>query len=236
MKIVIVKKTGVLGELDWKKNFDLTNIYKKCGFRKDKDFGKRHTWKLSDDEYVSIYSKDSGRANTENKYELPPPLDTPLYFGALAIVKHTEETPSNENCEDFTVEEWKTAYENLMGGFEDLDEEEEESEEEYVDPEDLTKQGYKKDGFVVDDTSIDFQSDSDEEEEWAPSQEESTEDSLEDDGDMEEEEEELQDGSHGDGQDDDEDEEDEEDEEEEDDVQMLASGSNDELEEEDYEY
>ena len=66
MRIVIVKKTGVLGELDWKKNMDLNDIYKKCGFRKNKDFGKRHTWKLSDSEYVSIYSKDSGRANTEN--------------------------------------------------------------------------------------------------------------------------------------------------------------------------
>ena len=39
MKIVIVKKTGVLGELDWKKNVDLVSIYKKCGFRKNKDFG-----------------------------------------------------------------------------------------------------------------------------------------------------------------------------------------------------
>ena len=33
MKIVIVKKTGVLGELDWKKNVDLVSIYKKCGFK-----------------------------------------------------------------------------------------------------------------------------------------------------------------------------------------------------------
>ena len=91
MKIVIVKKTGVLGELDWKKNFDLTNIYKKCGFRKDKDFGKRHTWKLSDDEYVSIYSKDSGRANTENKYDLfyihHPSIDMPNHMLWISDIK-----------------------------------------------------------------------------------------------------------------------------------------------------
>ena len=61
MKIVIVKKTGVLGELDWKKNVDLDSIYKKCGFRKNKDFGKRHTWKISDEQYVSLYSKDNGQ-------------------------------------------------------------------------------------------------------------------------------------------------------------------------------
>ena len=103
MKIVIVKKTGVLGELDWKKNVDLDSIYKKCGFRKNKDFSKRHTWKINDDQYVSLYSKDNGRANTENKYELPPPIDSPLYFGSLAIVKHTEAEPSNTNCIDGTI-------------------------------------------------------------------------------------------------------------------------------------
>ena len=231
MRIVIVKKTGVLGELDWKKNVDLNDIYKKCGFRKNKDFGKRHTWKLSDSEYVSIYSKDSGRANTENKYELPPPLDTPLYFGSLAIIKHTEETPSNENCEDFTVEAWKTVYEKLMGGFEDLDEEEEESEEEYVDPKDLTKHGYKKDGFVVDDNTIDYNSDSeDEEEEWMPSQEEeNTEDSLEDD------EEELEEDTPEGGEEEEEEEESEEQDDEDDETELPVE-SNNELEEEDYEY
>ncbi len=230
MRLVVVKKTGALGELDWKKNIDLNDVYKKCGFRKNKDFGKRHTWKLSDSEYVSIYSKDSGRANTENKYELPPPLDAPLYFGSLAIIKHTEETPSNENCEDFTVEEWKTVYDKLMGGFEDLDEEEEESEEEYVDPKDLTKHGYKKDGFVVDDTTIDYNSDSeDDEEEWIPSQEENTEDSLEDE---EEEEEEL---SLEGGEEEDDDEESEEQDDEDDETELPVE-SNNELEEEEYEY
>ena len=128
MKIVIVKKTGVLGELDWKKNVDLVSIYKKCGLRKNKDFCKRHTWKISEDQYISLYSKDDGRANTENKYELPPPIDSPLYFGSLAIVKHTEADPTNTNCIDLTGKEWKKIRENLMGGFEDLDEEEEESE------------------------------------------------------------------------------------------------------------
>ena len=141
-------------------------------------------------------------------------------------------TPSNENCEDFTVEEWKTAYEKLMGGFEDLDEEEEESEEEYVDPEDLTKHGYKKDGFVVDDNTIDYNSDSDEEEEeWIPSQEESTEDSLEDD----EEEEELEEDTAEGGEEED-DEEESEEQDDEDDETELPVESNNELEEEDYEY
>ena len=229
MKIVIVKKTGVLGELDWKKNIDLDNIYKKCGFRKNNDFCKRQTWKISDDQYVSLYSKNNGRANTENKYDLPPPIDTPLYFGSLAIIKHTEEEPSNTNCIDLTGEEWKKIRENLMGGFEDLDEEEEESEEEYVDPKDLTKQGYKKDGFVVEDGDMEFNSDS-EEEEWIPSQEENTEDSLEEGDDEEEELEAHLEASSL------EDEEDEEEEETDEEIPEIAGDSNDELKEEEYEY
>lgn len=228
MKIVIVKKTGVLDELDWKKNVDLVSIYKKCGLRKNKDFCKRHTWKISEDQYISLYSKDNGRANTENKYELPPPIDSPLYFGSLAIVKHTEADPTNTNCIDLTGEDWKKIRENLMGGFEDLDEEEEESEEEYVDPKDLTKQGYKKDGFVVEDGNMEFNSDSEEEEDWIPSQEESTEDSLED----EEEEEELAVHLAASSLEDEE----EEEEESEEEIPEIAGDSNDELKEEEYEY
>ena len=149
MKIVIIKKNGSLVDLDWKKEIDLKNLYKKAGFRKDTDFAKRHTFKIKD-EFVSVYSKNTGRANTENKYELPPPVDSDLYFGRLVIIKHSKEDPDLETCKNLTTEEWKKIYETLMGGFEDLDDEEE-SEEEYVAPEDLTKQGYKKDGFVVDD-------------------------------------------------------------------------------------
>lgn len=231
MKIVIVKKTGVLGELDWKKNVDLNSIYKKCGFRKNTDFEKRHTWKINNSEYISLYAKNNGRANTENKYDLPPPIDTALYFGSLAIIRHSEEVPTNDNCEDLSGEEWKTIREKLFGGFEDIDEDEEESEEEYVDPKDLTKQGYKKDGFVVDDNTLEFNSDSEEDEEWIPSQEENTEDSLEEDD-----EEELEQELEGESPDDDEEEEEEEEEETEEEVPEFANDSNDELEEEEYEY
>ena len=113
--------------------------------------------------------------------------------------------------------------------FEDLDEEEEESEEEYVDPKDLTKQGYKKDGFVVEDGDMDFNSDS-EEEEWIPSQEENTEDSLEDADDDEEEELEAHLASSS------VEEEEEEEEESDEEIPEMAGDSNDELKEEEYEY
>ena len=235
MKIVIIKKSGSLNDLDWKKDVDLQNIYKKAGFRKNKDFEKRNTWKIGDGEFVSVYAKNVGRANTENKYELPPPVDSDLYFGKLVIIKHSEETPIVENCEDLTLLEWKKIYEKLMGGFEDLDTEEEKSDEEYIAPEDLTQQGYKKDGFVVEDGDVEFnmgESDEEDEEEWVPSNnEENTDDSLEDTEEEEEEEEAISDKNEVDSEDEEEAEGDSSD-----NMHPLISGSDNELQEEFYEY
>jgi len=231
MKIVIVKKNGSIIDLEWKKNIDFDTMYKKAGFRKKADFEKRNTWKITDGEFVSVYAKNVGRANTENKYELPPPVDSDLYFGKLIIIKHSEEVPTVENCTNLDGEEWKKMYEKLMGGFEDLDDEEE-SEEEYIAPEDLTKAGYKKDGFVVEDGEVEFEmGESDDEEEWVPSNnEEKTDDSLEE-LDDEEEEEVISDKNSDDSNS-------EEEEEEESDGEMmdLISGSDTELQEEKYEY
>ena len=40
----------------------------------------------NENNYISIYCKDKGRANSENKYDLPPPLDSNLYFGNMAFI------------------------------------------------------------------------------------------------------------------------------------------------------
>ncbi|RZD41880.1 MAG: hypothetical protein CXT73_04145, partial [Methanobacteriota archaeon] len=158
------------------------------------------------------------------------------------VIWHSEQNPTAENCLDFTFEEWKTIYEKLMGGFEDLDDNEEESEEEYVDPENLTKQGYEKDGFVVEDGEVAFNTgDSDEEEEWVPSNnEENTDDSLE--GTEEEEDQEdasdKNEGSSEENNDENDDGSEEKDEDQETDssIPSLISGSDNELQEESYEY
>ncbi len=237
MKIVVIKKNGTLCDLDWRKNIDLKSIYKKAGFRKDNDFATRHTWKIKEDDFISVYSKNTGRANTENKYELPPPVDSDLYFGKLIIIRHSEKNPTAESCLDLTSEEWKTIYEKLMGGFEDLDDNEEESEEEFVNPEDLTKQGYEKDGFVVEDGEVAFNTgDSDEEEEWVSSNnEEDTDDSLE--GTEEEEDHEENTSDKNELSEEKEEEKDKEcDEDTDSSMPSMISGSENELQEELYEY
>ena len=130
------------------------NLYKKCGFRVSDDFIKRHTWRVKlkgDDEryIVSLWAKKTGKANFENKYDFPPPVDKELYFGTCALVRTNEEG----EFIDLTKNVWEKIYEKLFGGFEDLGDEDEYSEDELenVDPKLLTSHGYLKDDFVVSD-------------------------------------------------------------------------------------
>ena len=153
-----VVKGVVIDKKSNKKNVNLNteDFYKKCGFRNDKDFEHRNTWKEKDngeEVYLSVFAKNKGRANTENKYELPPPIDNELYFGSMLIVKHKEKDKYKlTDLLDLNVEEWEKYYEKLYGGFEELGEDDSYSSEEEVDPDMLTKEGYsKEDGFIVDD-------------------------------------------------------------------------------------
>ena len=163
VKIILVDTSCICSELDIKK-FNKEELYKKCNFRKSEGFEKRHTWKtqLKKIKYkIEVWARDNGRANQENKYELPPPVDSDLYFGKIAIVAYLNDEPV-----DLTEEMWINIYNDLMGGFEDLDDtaldDENESDELEDIPEKLkTEHGYLKDGFVVNDGEIEGGDDDD---------------------------------------------------------------------------
>ena len=136
---------------------DLDLLYKKCGFNSSEDFERRHTWSYSGS-YLSLYSKNIGKARTENKYDCPPPCDKPedLYFGTLVIIKHSSEEPDISEIENLEVSQWETFYDVAFGGFESLgDEDSSDDELEEIPKEMKTKDGYLKDGFVVDTASSD---------------------------------------------------------------------------------
>merc|ERR1711907_786066 len=170
VKIVIVEKNGSLKESKLKdENEDL--FYKNCGYRNNNYFDLEANWETTGG-YISLYCKTNGRAGSENKYELPPPVDSNLYFGKLMLVKHDKKYLHESELLDLTVEEWKSTYEKLFGGFEDLDEEEETSSEEDIDPEMLTKEDYSKE----DEDYIPEEEDDDEEEEEEAEDEDEEED------------------------------------------------------------
>ena len=153
-KIIIVQKGGNLVSKNVN-NLDESTFYKKCGLRNDNNFDHRHTWNVNG-VYVSLYARDDGKANQENKYDLPPPLDNNLFFNKMLLIKHSFQEYSDGTEMNLSLDEWSNIYENLFGGFESLDNEEEESSEEEIPAELKTKEGYsKEDGFVVDDDEED---------------------------------------------------------------------------------
>ena len=170
LNIIIIEKTGVLKSL-LVKEFDESELFKKCGFKKAEDFIKQTEWNIKLDGkkyYVSLYAKADGRANSENKYDFPPPVDSKLFFGSCALVAKVKNDESKNVFTNLTIELWTKMYEKLFGGFEDLtasalEDENEEDELEKVPKDKKTKHGYLKDGFVVD------SSDGDEDEEYSGS-------------------------------------------------------------------
>lgn len=169
---IIVEKTGSLKNV--KTTDDTNELYKKCGFKTADGFSIAHTWSVefNDTEYkLEIYGKVTGRANTENKYEFPPPIDNVLFFGSCAAILYV-----NERMTDMGTQEFKDIMDHLYGGYSDIGDSEDEVEDEDDDtglPK--TKHGYVKDDFVVSsdaEDEDDFSEEEEEEEEIVESDEE----------------------------------------------------------------
>ena len=168
LDIIIVERLGSLKNLSIK-DFKQEELYKKCGFKKAEDFNKQTEWNIKYDgkKYcIQVFAKTDGRANSENKYDFPPPIDTKLFYRTCAIVAQVKKDDGSNAYSNLTLPLWNKIYEKLFGGFEDLaatakEDEEEEDELANVPKEKKTKQGYLKDGFVVDSSDNEENSTSD---------------------------------------------------------------------------
>jgi hypothetical protein len=146
--IIIVDKTGSVKSTNVK-SLEISELYKKCGFKSASGFSLHHTW-VGDEGYnLQIYGKIDGRAGAENKYEFPPPIDKILFFGSCAVINVV-----NDVVSDLSTSVFNSIMEKLQGGYSDIGSEGEDSEEsEDIGP--ATKDGYQKDGFVVSDEEED---------------------------------------------------------------------------------
>jgi hypothetical protein len=148
--IIIVEKLGTIKQVSMK-NFVESELYKKAGLKTPDGFKCYTNWgvEYNKTQYtIYLYGKTSGRANSENKYEFPPPVDNLLFFGnCILIAKNVD-----GNVVDLTQITWEKIYEILYGGFNDIENNDSDIE---CDSDDetgpRTKNGYVKDGFVVDD-------------------------------------------------------------------------------------
>jgi len=163
--IIIIDKLGTVKPHNVKE-YSEQELYKKCAFKSATGFESRALWqvKLDGQKYfIRVFAKNTGKANMENKYEFPPPIDNELFFGSCAVICSLQE---NADYVSLTVDMWKAFYEKLYGGFEDLnssalEDEAEEDELANIPAHMKTKEGYLKDGFVVenpDDPYVSLQS------------------------------------------------------------------------------
>ena len=163
--IVVVEKTGELKVREYKST-NADELYKKCNLKKPDGFDKVAEWgysKKGDSPVtVELWARSDGQANQENKYDFPPPVDCELFFGSCALLLRD----SSMKIVDLTVEKWNKIYEHLFGGFETLadnadEDDEEEDELENVPSSMKTKDGYLKDGFIIEDALEDADADAD---------------------------------------------------------------------------
>ena len=162
LNIIVVERLGTLKSLSVK-DFKEDELFKKCGFKKAEDFISQTEWNVkyeSKKYFIKVFAKSEGRANSENKYDFPPPLDNKLFFGSCAIVAYLKNTDGTKVYTNLSLQLWEKIYEKLFGGFEDLaataaEDENEEDELANVPKEKKTKDGYLKDGFVVDSSETD---------------------------------------------------------------------------------
>lgn len=157
LKVVIIEKNGSLRNLSIKE-FKVSELYRKCGFKKGDNFINHCNWDIEYEQTVykiAMFGKNEGRSNNENKYEFPPPIDSKLFFGSCVLVASLNDTYVN-----LTTDIWSSMYNKLYGGFEDLsatikEDNQEEDELDNIPDKYKTKHGYLKDGFIVDSNSDD---------------------------------------------------------------------------------
>ena len=169
--VLVFEKNGTIKELTIKK-FNELELYKKAGLKSSTGFNNRTIWNVDGIKgksyHLSLFGKIDGRANSENKYEFPPPVDNTLFFGNCIVVnKDEDDVPIN-----MTKKEWLEVYDHLYGGFDDIGDDEEEEEEEEDDELPRTKSGYVKDDFIVEDDEEDEDEDEDDEEDEDEEEEE----------------------------------------------------------------
>jgi hypothetical protein len=75
---------------------------------------------------LELWGYKEGRAGTENKHELPPPIDSLLIFGDAVMIALME----GGDATNFTTAQYTKFYTQIFQGFESLDDEDDDDEEE----------------------------------------------------------------------------------------------------------
>ncbi len=154
VSVIIVERNGDL-RLSQMKEYSPMELCKKCKYKSPAGFEVRAEWAYSgpdEDKFtVELWAREDGKAGQENKYEFPPPVDTMLFFGGCALV--AKDMTAQHCVIPLTLQKWEKMYNFLFGGFDTLancDDPESDESDDLMDTGRKTKDGYLKDGFVID--------------------------------------------------------------------------------------
>jgi DNA-directed RNA polymerase subunit M/transcription elongation factor TFIIS len=99
---------------------------------------------------LTLFGYKKGKAGTENKHELPPPLDNELYFSDILLVA-SKVKESWTNPVNFTPEQYEKFFSSAFGGFESLDDEEDSQDEEDLEDADVDELEEEKEEIIISD-------------------------------------------------------------------------------------
>ena len=164
---IVLKRSGKSKEVKINKDLDVTDINKSVFPEKYIKSSKGDLERECDFDYIdkviSVFAFNKGNNGTENKTELPPPIDKQLYFGNIFIVAHKDDKVVNLDKSEFDI-----FYESAFGGFEDINSDDswsEDDEQPNTDDEEF---------IVNDDEELSRESSSSEEEEFIGSDSETS--------------------------------------------------------------
>jgi hypothetical protein len=119
-----------------------------------KNISHLNSWIYNQYEY-KLFGSDTGNAGSENKYELPPPVDSNLYFNNLYFIK--KNVDKDDVFYDLTIEDYNNFYDTQFDGFIDILENDDEITEELSE--------HTSDRDFIDDDVLEVSSDEYEEDE-----------------------------------------------------------------------
>ena len=124
ISVIIVEKSGSLKPL-CVKNYDETQLYKRCGFKSDNNFQKRCEWHIIKDSkkyIITAYGKDVGRVGLENNYTFPAPINNISLFGNCVLVLCLDKSPNIEggSVESMSIDFWENVRPTLVTGSSDF--------------------------------------------------------------------------------------------------------------------
>jgi len=159
--VLFIEKNGTIKEMKLKEVVP-NELYRKASFKTAEGFDDQTKWSKPGKYNIHLYARKTGRSGSENKYDFPPPVDSELFFGGCIL---TNKDTNGKYC-DLTIKTWNKIYEELFGGFDDIDSEDSSSDEEEDEDKNIprTKEGYAKDGFIVDDVEAEGEDSQDESE------------------------------------------------------------------------